>query len=108
MYADVAETGEAVSIDDVQWETSTCMHEPRHEDSEFHPTCSQLSDGGVLVVGTTAGNIEISRFEGTETVRQSINAHCGPVAKVILDKDGKTLVSIGMHDGSVRFWRVVL
>ena len=39
------------------------MHKPRDEDSEFHPTCSQLSDVGVLVVGTTAGNIEISRLE---------------------------------------------
>ena len=46
--------------------------------------------------------------QGTDTVTKCINAHCGPVAKVILGKDGKTLVSIGMHDGSVRVWRVAL
>lgn len=90
--------------------TNSCMH-TLVEDSNVHPTCSQLSvDKRRLIVGLSSGSVEVINLqqESMEQLsKETFKAHCGPVAKVIFSNDNKTLISIGQNDRTARVWSLL-
>lgn len=105
---DNTETGEP-SREDIEWATNTCMHK-LVVDSKSQPTCSQLSaDGRLLFVGMSSGSIEVTQLQDEKMeklTRETYQAHCGPVAKVVWSNDGNRLITIGLNDRTTRIWSI--